>query len=166
MAGLEKGKINRMKTVINAYQTIDGDSTLHFLEQVKNSYPAATKIHCILDQSGYHRSTKVMEYAAENGIALDFLPPDSPNLNPIERLGQGMNEQVRDNGYFSSAKIFQELVMVFFTKKLPDIALSLSARINDNFQIINAANSFLMGIVGTCPASSAVSGLVFFTYTN
>lgn len=135
-------ELSGMKTVINEYQTIDGDSTLHFLEQVKNSYQEANKIHFILDQSGYHRSKKVMEYAEKNGIELHFLPPYSPNLNPIERLWKVMNEQVRNNVYFNSAKIFKESVMDFFTKTLPDIALSLSARINDNFQILKPANSF------------------------
>ncbi|MDP6597465.1 MAG: transposase [Candidatus Poribacteria bacterium] len=38
-------------------------------------------------------------------IELDYLPPDSPNLNPIERLWKVRNERVRNNIDFQTNRI-------------------------------------------------------------
>ena len=67
-------------------------------------------VHVILDQSGYHKASFVAEYASKCNIKLHFLPPYSPNLNPIERLWKIMNEQVRNNRFFKGAKDFKEAI--------------------------------------------------------
>ena len=43
---------------------------------------------CILvvDRAAWHRSQKAVKYAEKLGIILYFLPPYSPELNPIEQL--------------------------------------------------------------------------------
>jgi transposase len=46
----------------------------------------------------------VVEKAKELNIKLHYLPPYSPNLNPIERLWKVMNEHARNNKYFATAK--------------------------------------------------------------
>jgi transposase len=56
---------------------------------LKAEYPAAPKIHVVLDQSGYHTSQALKEWAVVRGIDLHYLPPYGPNLNPIERLCKG-----------------------------------------------------------------------------
>jgi transposase len=40
----------------------------------------------VLDNAPWHKSKKIREYANKIGIILDFLPPYSPELNPIEQL--------------------------------------------------------------------------------
>jgi len=82
---------------------------------------------------GYHKAQLVQEKANELGIQIHILPPYSPNSNPIERLWKVMNEHVRNNHYFHSAKEFREKIDAFFKITLPDIADSLNSRINDNF---------------------------------
>ncbi|RLV59115.1 IS630 family transposase, partial [Parashewanella curva] len=67
------------------------------------------------------------------------LPPYSPNLNPIERLWKVMNEHIRNNEYFASAKEFRERINYFFYVKLPEIADTLTSRITDNFQTLTSA---------------------------
>jgi len=74
-------------------------------------------------------------------IELDYLPPDSPNLNPIERLWKGMNEKVRTNIYFQNKRDFIAAIDEFFTLTLPNIAVTLSSPINDNFQVLKRAPS-------------------------
>ena len=44
------------------------------------------RIVLILDNFSSHRSKKVEECACENNIHLVFLPPYSPDLNPIEQI--------------------------------------------------------------------------------
>ncbi|EAA8200304.1 hypothetical protein AOL60_22065 [Salmonella enterica] len=61
----------------------------------------------ILDGAGYHRTEQVKEWAFMLNIELYYLPPYSPNLNPIERLWKAMNEKVINNRYFTSPKVFR-----------------------------------------------------------
>ncbi|WP_197056823.1 transposase, partial [Vibrio sp. ZOR0018] len=70
-----------------------------------------------------------------------YLPPYSPNLNPIERLWKVMNEHVRNNVYFSSTAVFTSAIKNFFDVTLPKVADSLTSRITDNFQILEPASS-------------------------
>lgn len=120
---------------------VNAETTVAFFDQIKTAYPNAPKIHIILDQSGYHRSQLVRDAALEKNFELHYLPPYSPNLNSIERLWKVMNEEERDNVFFSSAKIFRDTINNFFDVKLPKIAQSLRGRINDNFQTIKPVPS-------------------------
>jgi transposase len=128
-------------TIINQdYETINGDSTIDFLKKIKDSYPNAGCIHIILDQSGYHKKQEVLDWAAKSRIKLHFLPPYSPNLNPIERLWKLMNEEVRNNRFFHSAKEFREAIFAFFHTTWPRISHLMLDRINDNFYILKSAH--------------------------
>jgi len=115
---------------------VNAETTIEFFEQLKAAYPCAPSIHIFLDQSGYHRSLLVREKASSMNVVLHYLPPYSPNLNPIERLWKIMNEEVRNNVFFESAKHFRSAISEFFETKIPKIANSLRERINDNFQTI------------------------------
>jgi transposase len=94
----------------------------------------------VLDGAGYHRSKEVVAAAKELGIRLHYLPPYSPNLNPIERLWKVMNEYVRNNEYFADTKEFRQKINRFFYKIVPAIGASLISRINDNFQRLKPAS--------------------------
>ncbi|EKO3705682.1 transposase, partial [Vibrio metschnikovii] len=91
--------------------------------------------------AGYHRSDLVRDAAFVLNIELHYLPPYSPNLNPIERLWKVMNEKSRNNVYFKSKRDFKAAIDQFFTVTLPEIAGSLASRINDNFQVLKPASS-------------------------
>ena len=104
-------------------------------------YPLAPSIQIILDQSGYHRSQLVRDEALKRNMVLHYLPPYSPNLNPIERLWKVMNENVRNNVLFTSAKHFRDAISEFFETTILKIGLSLRGRINDNFQTIKPVPS-------------------------
>jgi transposase len=134
-------ELSTMKTITNRPETVNGKTTIEFLKHLKLSYPSAKKLHVILDQSGYHRSELVQEFAKTEKIELHYLPPYSPNLNPIERLWKVMNEKIRNNHFFKSAKEFRDAITEFFEKILPEISYTLRNRINDNFQIVNPVSS-------------------------
>jgi transposase len=120
------------------YQTINSDSIVEFFDYLKETYPG--KIHLILDQSGYHTSEKTLKEAKNRNIILHFLPPYSPNLNPIERLWKVMNEYARNNKYFKNAREFRHDVMAFFWKTWINIKEQMRTRINDNFHILKKSN--------------------------
>lgn len=120
---------------------VNAETTVAFFDQLKLAYPLAPSIHIILDQSGYHRSQLVRDEALKRNIVLHYLPPYSPNLNPIERLWKVMNENVRNNVLFKSAKHFRDAISEFFESTILKIAQSLRGRINDNFQTIKPVPS-------------------------
>lgn len=130
-----------MKVISCCPEYVNAETTVAFFDQLRGAYPDAPKIHIILDQSGYHRSKLVQDLAVEKNIVLHYLPPYSPNLNPIERLWKVMNEHVRNNKFFASAKEFRESIAVFFDTTIATIAHSLRNRINDNFQTIKPVPS-------------------------
>lgn len=118
------------------YDTINGATISNFLTHVRAQYSSTGKIHLILDRAGYHRASEVKKTAKKMNIKLHYLPPYSPNLNPIERLWKLMNEHARNNQFFKSAKDFRDALFDFFKNTMPDIVGSFPGRINDNFQIM------------------------------
>jgi transposase len=82
----------------------------------------------------------VEDKATELNIELHYLPAYSPNLNPIERLWKVMNEHVRNNKYFSTAKKFRDKVDEFFSQTFPKIGDVLGNRINYDFQVLKSAS--------------------------
>lgn len=128
-------------TVIQEYDRINSLNIGKFFIAIRETYPVKQKVHIILDGAGYHRSELVKEWAYVMNIELHYLPPYSPNLNPIERLWKVMNEHVRNNRYFATAKAFRTAVRGFFNETLPMIAGTLTRRITDNFQVLEPASS-------------------------
>jgi transposase len=134
------GSINleTMGVTIKDYETINSGAMEGHFEQLRQKYPKAPKIHLILDNGSYNKSHETKEAAKKCGIVLYYLPPYSPNLNPIERLWKVMNEHARNNRFFRSAKEFREAILEFFEKTWPAIAKSMVDRINDNFETLSA----------------------------
>jgi transposase len=126
--------------IVRRYDKVNSEYINLFLDELRLKHDPDTRIHLVLDGAAYHRSNIVKDKAETLNIKLHYLPPYSPNLNPIERLWKVMNEHVRNNKYFSTAKEFREKIDHFFKSKLPEIGDSLSSRINDNFQILEPAS--------------------------
>ena len=127
------------KPVVCYYTTVDGESIVDFLKQVRKYSAINVTIHLVLDQAGYYRSDEVVNVADKLNIKLLYLPAYSPNLNPIERLWKVMNEHARNNKFFKAADDFRQSIINFFQNTLPQIASSLGSRINDNFQKLDYA---------------------------
>uniref|UniRef100_UPI000E64FB41 IS630 family transposase n=1 Tax=Vibrio cholerae TaxID=666 RepID=UPI000E64FB41 len=129
-------------TVTETYETINSESIVRFFWKLKKEhYPLEQKVHLILDGAAYHRTELVKDTAKVLNLELHYLPPYSPNLNPIERLWKVMNEHARNNVYFSSKREFISAIKEFFDVTLPKVAGSLVSRITDNFQLLKPASS-------------------------
>jgi len=131
---------NLASTIVRQYDTVNAESIIQYMRVIRAEHKTESRIHLILDRAGYHRAREVKKEARKLNIKLHYLPAYSPNLNPIERLWKVMNEQVRNNRFFKSAKDFKQAIWKFFDEILPDIAGSLSSRINDNFEILKPAS--------------------------
>jgi transposase len=135
VGAIQLGRLDKM--VVDEYKTVNSESIIDILKKIKKKYRKSKTVHLILDGAGYHKSEIVKKCAKKLKIKLHFLPPYSPNLNPIERLWKVMNEKVRNNKFFNSVKEFRDNIMNFFHETIPVINNTLKDRINDNFQILN-----------------------------
>jgi transposase len=128
--------LSTMKLIRRSFETINGAATVEFLQTVEASYPDAKNIHMILDRAGYHKCVEVEEYLKTSRIRVHFLPPRSPNLNPIERLWKIMHEHVSHNKVYANFKEFKKALNQFFDLTMQNITQELVSRITDAFQLI------------------------------
>jgi len=117
--------------------TVDADSIALFLVALRKRHPEKCLIHLIWDNAGYHKDKGIQAFAEGLAIKLHYLPPCSPNLNPIERLWKLMRERVMYNKYYGSFEAFSDEVISFF-KGIGRKKSILRSRINDNFQILQS----------------------------
>lgn len=127
--------------IVNEYEFVNSETIVQFFGQLREKYPQNHKLHLILDGAGYHIANVVKNAAVSLNIELHYLPPYSPNLNPIERLWKVMNERARNSVYFKTKREFRAALDKFFKETLPEIGSSLASRINDNFQMLTPASS-------------------------
>ncbi len=128
-------------TVLREDPGINAENIAYFVGARRETDPLSQKIPIILDNAGYPWAECVKDIAYGRNIELHYLPPDSPNLNPIERLWKYMNEPVRNNVYFPDAQTFRETLRHFFHVMLPEKATELTTRLTDHFQILKPASS-------------------------
>ena len=128
-------ELKTMNLVATHYKTIDSGYTIEFLQGLNAVYEGKI-IHIILDNGRYHKTEIVKNYCEKNDIKLHFLPPYSPNLNPIERVWKVMNEYVRNNRTFEKPKEFKTKLDEFFTTTWQKIAQEIRSQVNDNFHIL------------------------------
>jgi transposase len=127
--------LNGMDTMIREYETIDADAMIHFFKELEEE-SKAVNIHIILDNARAHRNHKLDAYLKTSKIRLHYLPPYSPNLNPIERLWKVFRETTLYNRFFPTCWDFFAAVRAFFADKIYKMKRFLTQRISDNFQMI------------------------------
>jgi transposase len=122
------------------YQQVDqvnASSICDFLWKLRQANPGKYFIHVIWDNAKPHKNDAVDIFAKELGIKLHYLPPYSPNLNPVERVWKLMHESVRYNKYYGKFSEFSETTQKFF-KSIGRKKKILRERITDNFQILHS----------------------------
>jgi transposase len=81
----------------------NGDTFFSFLKSLRKvSCHAGRRVIVILDNATYHhaRLHKDWRSQARSRFALEFLPPYSPDLSPIERVWKLTRRQATHNRYF------------------------------------------------------------------
>lgn len=116
---------------------VDATSICDFLWKLRQANPGKYHIHVIWDNARPHRNDEVYAFAKELGIKLHYLPPYSPNLNPVERVWKLMHESVRYNKYYTKFSEFADATIEFF-KGIGRKKNILRERITDNFQILHS----------------------------
>src|SRR5271154_1824082 len=129
--------------VIQEDQTLNAESTIRFFQKIEEAYPSKQRIHVFCDNASYYRNRMVKQYLETSKVCLHFLPPYSPNLNPIERLWKWMKERVIYNTYYEDFEDFKGAIFGFFAVLSTVTAESilgqtLRGRVRDKFRPIGA----------------------------
>ena len=129
--------------IVQEDETLNAESTVRFFRKLEDAYPSKRKIHVFCDNAPYYRNKTVKQYLETSKICLHFLPPYSPNLNPIERLWKWMKERVVYNTYYEHFEDFRGAILGFFAVLSTVTAESILAqtlrrRVRDRFRPIQA----------------------------
>ncbi len=127
--------IETMEMVTRSCEWVNADSICNLLHALRAKNACGEMIYLILDNARYNRSSKVTDRAKELGIKLVYLPPYSPNLNPIERVWKFFKKKVLYNRYYDTKEKFEEACMQFF-KYIRKYKRELLTLVTDNFQVI------------------------------
>jgi transposase len=124
-------------------ETLNAESSILFFQNIEKSYPTMKQIHMFCDNAPYYRNKKVTNYLEISKISLHFLPPYSPNLNPIERLWKWMKERVIYNTYYPEFDDFRASVLGFFCAlsvldATSALGQELRSRVRDKFSAIGS----------------------------
>lgn len=131
------------KVLIQEDKMLNAEATISFFRKIEAAYPGKKRVHIFCDNAGYYRNKAVTEYLQISKIKLHFLPPYSPNLNPIERLWKWMKERVIYNTYYREFEDFKLAVFGFFATLATLAADSVMgqdfrSRVRDKFRPVEA----------------------------
>jgi transposase len=77
----------------------NSEAFVAFIEHLRQSYRRARVLHVVLDNYIIHKSRRTLRHLRrlDGRVRLHFLPPYSPQENPIERLWKQMHDHVTRN---------------------------------------------------------------------
>lgn len=114
---------------------VNGDSICDLLKAIRLKNPEEKNLYLILDNAPFNRSIKVKELAKKLDIKLQYLPPYSPNLNPIERLWKFFKKRTLYNQYFETFEEFSKACVNFF-RYARKYRGELETLLTDNFRVM------------------------------
>ena len=116
------GGLNRKtgKVIWMVSDTKNSASFIEWLKHLRKSYRRYKRIHVVCDNYIIHKS-KITQRAVEKmpGIELHFLPPYSPEYNPIERLWGELHANVTRNHRRKAIDELMEDVIAFLEAASP-----------------------------------------------
>lgn len=113
--------------MLNGIDTIEfpnhtkSEDFCQFLTSVRNNNPV-NRICLVLDNFQTHKAKVVREKAGELNIELIYLPPYSPDLNPIEYLWKSIKRLISISHIESKQELIKIVMRSFF-----DLSSSLSS---------------------------------------
>jgi transposase len=122
---------------------LNAEATISFLQKIEKAYPSKKRVHLFLDNARYYKNKKVKAFLETSKIKAHYLPPYSPNLNPIERLWKWMKERVLYNTYHECFDDFKQAVFGFLESlsrldPKSELGQTFASRVRDRFRAIGA----------------------------
>jgi transposase len=95
-------------------KTINTQAMIRLFTELERKQPEGT-IYAIVDNASYNHSKELKQFLRKHKrIALYYLPPYSPNLNPIERLWLFFHKKILYDRYYETFKEFKTATLDFF----------------------------------------------------
>ncbi|MFK7873244.1 MAG: IS630 family transposase [Oligoflexales bacterium] len=130
-------ELTRQDVITRTCQTVNQQSMCDLLRAIRKKNSEEKKIFLVLDNAAYNKALSVRELGRHLNIEILYLPPYSPNLNPIERLWKFMKKETMANQYYDSLESFKKSVASFF-RGIKKHKNRLESLLTDNFQIMGA----------------------------
>lgn len=98
-------------------ERFNGKTFLSFLKRLANHY-RGRKPHLVVDNARYHRSREIQKWLQSNinRIAVHFLPPYSPEFNPVELVWKETKKRTTHNRYFPSLTLLKQKLFRRFNR--------------------------------------------------
>jgi transposase len=128
-------ELEQMTLISQELPYVDSKNIVTFIKRLKKQ-SKYSKIYLVCDNAAYHKSDEIKDLTKKGRVQMVYLPPYSPNLNPIERLWKVLRERITYNQIYETFVDFSKAIRGFFTETVPKIQDTLRSRINDNFHII------------------------------
>jgi len=116
-------------------ENIDKTKLAEFMALLRARHPGAGKIYLLLDNAAYNHAQHVTEAAHQQRIILDYLPPYSPNLNPIERLWKFVRKEFFKDKYRDTFAKFCGQLEDWFAN-LDQYRAQLASLLTTNFELV------------------------------
>lgn len=119
------------KSVVKVGEKCKKEDFLEFLKELRKANLHKIMI-IILDNAKIHKAKIVQEYCQENQIILVYLPPYSPNLNPIEFMWKDLKKRLSEY-YQENVDNLKIIGQVISQELLESRQLSYTAKWREKF---------------------------------
>jgi putative transposase len=119
------------KSVVKATKKCKKEDCLEFFKELRQANCAKIMI-IILDNAKIHKAKIVQEFCQENKIILVYLPPYSPNLNPIEFMWKDLKKRLSEY-YQENVENLKMIGQIISQELLESRQLSYTAKWREKF---------------------------------
>ena len=105
------GAMSEDRLLIKAVDSANSETFQEFLEEIRRDHP---KFYMVLDNASCHKSKTIREYVESAGddIALEFLPPYTPQLNPIETAWRDLKRRLAGRHFRSTDELKRAITTI------------------------------------------------------
>jgi len=104
------------------YDAMNAATLIRFLERVRKRFGP---VLIFMDNASWHKTKAVLDYVAGCGdIRLEYLPPYTPELNPIETEWRTMRDAMGNRVYKSLSGMVKSVRTMVRRKEIGRVALS------------------------------------------
>ena len=127
--------VTKKVTTVTNSTYITATEICEMLRKLSAEY-AGKAIHIALDNARYQKCDVVKNLAASLGIELIYIPPYSPNLNPIERLWKFVKGKLRSK-YYDDFSVFKSTIDSIVEGTQTEYKEQIATLIGENVQLFD-----------------------------
>ena len=117
---------------------VNAQSTIKLWEKIEAAHPGKRIVH-ICDNAAYYHSRVIKNWLKTHShVQVMYLPPYSPNLNPIERVWKLLKKEKINSFWYESFDDFKQGVMDFFNHSYL-WTMELKSLVTLRFRIVGCA---------------------------